>query len=295
MFSEILFKYRQHVEAIIKTSVSSFGPKGVLRDAIEYALRNGGKRLRPAIVLMVADALGERFDVSEAALAVEFFHTASLIADDLPCMDDDDERRNCPALHKAFDEATALLATYALIAAGYARIGSSAQNEEVLSLSLASAAHNAGILGLAGGQHLDLNPPLQLDERSVREAIAKKTGALFELSFVFGWLFGGGEPLRLSEVKKTAHHFGTIFQIIDDFVDFTEDAANKRKVNYPAVVGVERAKDVLAQEFVDLKQVLESLELRSAKISAMVQFLERQAQEAVASCLSDSCSAGSGA
>ncbi|NGX55736.1 MAG: Farnesyl diphosphate synthase [Chlamydiae bacterium] len=295
MFSEILFKYRQHVEASIKGSVSSFGPKGVLRDAIEYALRNGGKRLRPAIVLMVADALGKRLDVSDAALSVEFFHTSSLIADDLPCMDDDDERRNCPALHKAFDEATALLATYALIAEGYARIGRNAKNEEVLSLALANAAHNAGILGLTGGQHLDLNPPQQLDESTVREAIAKKTGALFELSFVFGWLFGGGEPLSLPEVKKAAHHFGTIFQIVDDFADFAEDAANKRKVNYPAIVGVERAKSVLAQEFVDLKQVLESLELRSSEITAMVQFLEREAQEVGASCLGGSSLAGSGA
>src|SRR3989344_7419672 len=114
--------YRKRVEEDLRHSIEKLGEKNGLRDACEYALTNGGKRLRPIFVLMIADAIGEGLDAMPAALGVEFFHTASLIADDLPCMDDDDTRRSRPSLHKAFGESVAILASYTLIAAGYGAI-----------------------------------------------------------------------------------------------------------------------------------------------------------------------------
>ena len=108
-------------EAALLKKIESMGEKSALLDACSYSLTNGGKRLRPLLVLMVAEAIGS-VDVMPSALSVEFFHTASLIADDLPCMDDDALRRGLPALHKAFGEAPALLASYTLIAAGYGGI-----------------------------------------------------------------------------------------------------------------------------------------------------------------------------
>ena len=138
--------------------------KNTLRDACEYALSNGGKRFRPALVLMIAESLGHQADAMEAALAVEFFHTASLIADDLPCMDDDEERRDHPALHVKYDEATALLVSYGLIAGGYGCLARCAQilkssnapfaqeADRICVMALENSTFNTGLLGATGGQ-----------------------------------------------------------------------------------------------------------------------------------------------
>jgi geranylgeranyl diphosphate synthase type II len=153
--------YRSEIEnKIEKDLLENFGPGSVLKEACIYSLLTGGKRFRPAIVLMVAKALNKGFDVLDAAIAVEYFHTASLIADDLPCMDNDDERRNKPSLHKAFNETTALLASYALISAGYRAIWQNGQKNDKdlnkLSVALEVASFNTGILGATGGQFLGL-------------------------------------------------------------------------------------------------------------------------------------------
>ncbi len=120
--SSHFFFHRDRIEQEIAKSIGSLGEKNKLRDACEYALTNGGKRFRPLIVILVAEALGNGLDVYESALSVEFFHTASLIADDLPCMDNDDERRDKPSLHKTYGETIALLASYALITAAFEKI-----------------------------------------------------------------------------------------------------------------------------------------------------------------------------
>lgn len=118
-----------------------------------------GKRLRPILVLMIADALGLGADVMPAALSVEFFHTASLIADDLPCMDNDDLRRERPSLHKVFGESVAILASYALIAEGYGAIARNGQNCPASAvICLEAVRRAAGIRGATHGQFLDLSP-----------------------------------------------------------------------------------------------------------------------------------------
>ena len=114
----LLKPYQQRFEVAVKKNLFLFGENGKMREACEYALLNGGRRIRPSIVFMVAEALKRQAEVSHAALGAEYIHTASLVADDLPCMDDDDERRSKPAVHKVFGEAVALLASYALISAG---------------------------------------------------------------------------------------------------------------------------------------------------------------------------------
>src|SRR5262245_60593822 len=93
------YAYRDKIEQEIAKSILVLGEKTKLRDACEYALKGGGKRFRPLLVMLIAEALGNNLNVLEAALSVEFFHTASLIVDDLPCMDNEEERRNQPTLH----------------------------------------------------------------------------------------------------------------------------------------------------------------------------------------------------
>lgn len=201
--SDLFLYYRNQIDALIKNRLSLFGEKSPLREACAYALLSGGKRWRPLIVLVVADAIGKQADVSFAAMAVECFHTASLIADDLPSMDDDDIRRERPSVHKQFGEGVALLASYALIAIGFECIAKNVetiksasailanQSDLLGTLALQNAAFNTGLRGAVGGQLLDLTPP-NLSLETLKEVIHKKTSSLFEISFVFGWLFGGG-------------------------------------------------------------------------------------------------------
>lgn len=276
-FFSLLIPYQNQIESDISQSIENdFGPPSSLRDACEYALKNGGKRFRPALVHLIAAALRKGNSVSQGALAVEFFHTASLIADDLPCMDDEKIRRSRPALHLAFGESTAILTTYALISAGYEKIRRNALDGSLLSSALESASHTTGILGATGGQFSDLFPP-SLDEDKLRTIIYQKTGTLFELSFVFGWIFGGGEHALLPTVKKAAGHFGMAFQIVDDFDDLEKDKAEGRTLNYPALVGEEKASQVLFEELDYLAREMKKLQLVSPELLAMSDFLKESA------------------
>lgn len=275
----ILSPYQNQIETLIKQKVSILGPKNALRDACEYALTNGGKRFRPALIFMIAKALGKKADVSEAALAVEFFHTASLVADDLPCMDDDDERREKPSVHKRYDEATALLVSYALIAAGYECIAKNASlgadKNQICLLALENATYNTGLLGATGGQYLDIFPP-NLTLSTLREVIHKKTVSLFEISFVFGWLFGGGDPSKLPLVKKAAAHFGYAFQFADDLGDVAQDAENGRKVNVAGVFGIEAAIKMFHEETQQFFETLKKLQFDVPELRAIADLLVKQ-------------------
>ncbi|MCH9608505.1 MAG: hypothetical protein S4CHLAM45_10830 [Chlamydiales bacterium] len=251
--------YHEQIEEKIVDMLPSFGPKSRLSDACAYALTNGGKRLRPSFVYQIADQIGKGIDVTDAALAVELFHTASLIADDLPCMDDDDMRRGRLSLHKAFDEATAILTTYALIAEGYERIrlASKGRDPEICQLALQLATANTGIHGATGGQYLDLHEP-----ENLLSVIEKKTGTLFEIAFAFGWLFGGGEVEKLETIKKAARNFGLAFQIQDDLLDVKQDDQEK---NYALLYGEKNARQTLDRTLTRLQELLNEVNLSLKK------------------------------
>lgn len=267
-------KFRAQVEIELRQFVEQMGEKNGLRDACEYALLNGGKRLRPILVLMVADALGLGRNVMPVALSVEFFHTASLIADDLPCMDDDDIRRSRPSLHKAFGENVALLASYALIAEGYGGIyrNSRIYEDADAILCLESATRCAGISGATNGQFLDLYPP-DASLETIRKIIFQKTVTLFEISFVFGWIFGGGESYRLPEIRQCAYHFGMAFQMADDLLDDTQDLIQESSINISAACGKEMANHLFEQEMESLASSLKNLGLWNPLFQEMVGWL----------------------
>ncbi len=281
--SSHFFYLQDKLEQEIAASIVTFGEKTKLRDACEYALLSGGKRLRPLIVLMTAEALDHGLNVSPVALAVEFLHTASLIADDLPCMDDDDQRRNKPALHKIYGENIALLSTYALICAGFERIHQNAElmkrgpayfaeyADRACTLALGHAAYCAGILGATGGQFLDLFPPQHTLE-SFKELIYKKTITLFEVSLCLGWIFGGGALDQFERVKKAAHHLGMAFQIADDLEDVNQD---DKGPNIAKFLGKERCIAVFQNEMNYFKQELEELHLATPSFEKMCDFLTK--------------------
>ncbi len=279
--TNILSKYQAAVERIIEENLSLFGSSNKLAEACHYALTNGGKRFRPALVLMVAKALGFGSDVSYAALSLELFHTASLVADDLPSMDDDDERRQKPSVHKVYGEATALLVTYALIAGGNECIARNAQvvnnstlafasrGHEIGILALGNAAHNSGVFGATGGQFLDIYPP-DLTEKTIREVMEMKTVSLFENAFMFGWLFGGGPVELVDQVKKTAYHFGMAFQIGDDLGDMQQDITNERQINMANLLGYEKALEMFHVELREFERSLKQLPLNSDELLQLI-------------------------
>jgi geranylgeranyl diphosphate synthase type II len=284
-FTEFLQPYIKSFEKRIELEVPNFGPKNPVRDACAYALLNGGKRFRPALVLMIADALGFDADVFQVALGIECFHTASLIADDLPCMDNDDERRSKPSVHRQFGEATALLATYALISAGYACLAKNAasikqsshpyasQSDTLCVLALENASHNTGLHGATGGQFLDLYSE-DISYQVFQDAIRMKTVTLFEISFVYGWLFGGGDPARLDLVKRCAGHFGMAFQIADDIDDQEQDLANSRSINSANLYGHDQAKKMFHEEISLFYRMLAQLQLDGGNLKSLGLVLE---------------------
>ena len=270
--SALLKPLKTSFETYLKRNILRLGDQSTLRDACEYALMNGGKRIRPLIVMMVSKALGHHLDVLEACLSVEYFHTASLIVDDLPCMDNDDYRRSRPALHKKYGEAVALLASYALISAGYEKIFQSVQvlskqkepfghrASEVCVIALDAATRCAGISGATGGQYKDLFSNVKTLEEAY-DVIYKKTITLFEIAFVFGWLFGGGDLEKVEEIRDTAYHFGMAFQIVDDLDDMNQD--KKDSLNIGHLIGKEKAKAKFNEEIDTFSLKMKKLEMLS--------------------------------
>lgn len=276
----LLNVYADRVNKGIQTHIGILGPESPIRDMCAYALSTGGKRLRPVIALMMADALGNQADVMMSALSIEYFHTASLVADDMPSMDDDDERRNLPSVHKKFGEAAALLVSYALIGAGYDMI---AQNAKLLldnqvsfsgsvdhrcRLALENASFNTGLNGATGGQFLDIQPP-DLSVETIKKVIHLKTSSLFEVAFVYGWLFGGGDLEKLPIVKKAAAHFGLAFQVADDLGDQEQDRINERAVNMANILGREKAIEMFHGEHDAFLQTINSLGVDTSGVVAL--------------------------
>ncbi|HEX2580293.1 MAG TPA: polyprenyl synthetase family protein [Rhabdochlamydiaceae bacterium] len=280
------YAHRDKIEQEIAKSILSLGEKTKLRDACEYALKSGGKRFRPLLVLLVADALGNNLNVIDAALSVEFFHTASLIVDDLPCMDNEEERRSQPTLHKIYGESIALLSSYALICAAFEKIHTNTMKMRDSSykdfadsagmIALETATRCAGISGATGGQFYDIFPP-NLTLETLRQVIYQKTVTLFEVSFVFGWLFGGGDSFRIEQIKKSAYHFGMAFQIADDLGDLAQDVKNQREINLAKHIGKERAYIVFEEELKHFKVTLMELGLDTPAFKKMCDMLEQLA------------------
>lgn len=244
-------------EELIKCLPNAGDGQAQVVRAMKYSLSNGGKRLRPILVLEFCKMCGGNVEDAMAyACAIEYIHTYSLIHDDLPCMDDDDMRRGNPSCHKMFGEATALLAGDALlthafeIAAG-ANLSAS-QNAKAVSL----IAQNAGVRGMIGGQVIDLKYESQ--DPSVADILTVhklKTGALISTACILGCIAANATDEQIASASKYAYCLGTAFQIKDDLLDIFgseeklgkpigSDAENE-KTTYVTLVGAEKSqKDV---------------------------------------------------
>ena len=279
-FNALLARAEAALDALVPAPPAGM-PAGPARiqDAMRYSLQAGGKRLRPVLALAAAELGGPRGieDALPAAAALECVHTYSLIHDDLPCMDDDDLRRGRPTCHRAFDEATALLAGDALLAQAFVILGERYADRPALAAALLrELAGAASGPRLVGGQMQDL-----LAERAAAGDGApataadlefihlNKTAAMLEASLVCGGLAGGLAAADLETLRRAGRHLGLAFQIVDDVLDATADTAalgktagkdaRAGKATYVSLHGLETARRLAAEETAHAVQALRAL------------------------------------
>jgi farnesyl diphosphate synthase len=259
----------------------------LLRSAMHYAVLNGGKRLRPFLVVESAALLGgNRQAALRVGAALECIHCYSLVHDDLPAMDDDDLRRGKPTVHIKFDEATAILAgdsllTYAfdIIAAPETDLPDRSKTELVLAIARA-----AGLGGMAGGQALDLAAEKQApDEAGIIRLQAMKTGALIRCACEAGAIIAGASAEDRQRLRRFGEKIGLAFQLADDILDLISDIktmgkatgkdAARGKGTLVALHGMEWAEKRLRQHVEDAEELLAPYGERAAVLIATAHFV----------------------
>lgn len=232
-----------------------------LREAMRYSLCAGGKRLRPVLLLECAKLCGASFEeVMPFAVAVEMIHTYSLIHDDLPAMDNDDLRRGKASSHKAFDEATAILAGDALLADAFCMMCKSKVPERRIVAAIERISLAAGSAGMAGGQMLDMlyTGKKEIEMTELASMQEMKTGALIQGSCLCGAILAGASRNMLEKIGAYGFALGKSFQIADDILDIVSDTATigkpagsdkaKAKITYPSLFGLANSR-VLAKKY----------------------------------------------
>ncbi|MDR0517975.1 MAG: polyprenyl synthetase family protein [Fibromonadaceae bacterium] len=254
-------------EALSKYIPDESSMPHTLHSAMRYATFAGGKRLRPGLAKAAYELFeGKQSEEIELAMcALEMLHTFSLIHDDLPCMDNDDFRRGKPTTHKAYDEATAVLAGDALCIFAFeliARTGNASVVEEL--------ARSLGTRGMIGGQIVDIESEGKaVDLATVDYIHYHKTAALIEASLVIGALLANVKKEELTHIREFGRGIGLVFQIVDDILDIessTEELGKdvgsdikNGKATYPAIMGVELSKQKAMEFYNESLECLEKL------------------------------------
>lgn len=230
-----------------------------LVEAMRYAAIGGGKRVRPLLVCSTAALFGVSRDAAlRAGAAIEAIHVYSLIHDDLPCMDNDDLRHGKPTLHKAYDEATAVLAGDALHALAFEILADDATSEDPFTRSelILTLGQASGMNGMAGGQMMDMvadEEGVVYDLRTITRLQQLKTGALLAAAVEMGAILGKVPPAGRTHLRAYARDIGLAFQIADDLLDVEGDAQlagkalrkddEQGKQTFVTLLGVERARE----------------------------------------------------
>ena len=270
MVKDVIQQLQQDVALHLTKLIEKRASDARLKEAMLYAVQSGGKRIRPLLTLAVgASGKSKNGAALDLACALEMIHTYSLIHDDLPGMDDDDLRRGRPTLHKAFDEATAILAGDALLTLAFevaanANLEADQLVEAVKILSTAS-----GMSGMISGQMKDIaSEEVTITLEQMKEIHREKTGELLLAAVRLGNLFVNDSKMKQAFVSY-ATHFGLAFQIQNDLQDvcWTSEQTGKEtgkdselsKNTYPSLLGVEGAKDALLNEIASCKSALEEV------------------------------------
>lgn len=256
----------------VETFLSGTLPEGTpsrLGNAMLYSLQAGGKRLRPVLCLTCAALCGgEEAAVLPFACAIEMIHTYSLIHDDLPAMDDDDMRRGRPSCHKAFDEATAILAGDGLLTEAFNLAGKTALAPERVLEAIRELATAAGPAGMVGGQMLDMEytGAANITFEQIRHMQSLKTGAMIRASCVCGAILAGASREQIRALGAYGRYLGSAFQVVDDILDITGDSVtlgkpagsdeNQGKNTCPSVIGLEKSRELAREDAAMAREAL---------------------------------------
>jgi geranylgeranyl diphosphate synthase type II len=258
-----------------------------LHEAMRYSCLAPGKRLRPALCIGACEAVGGSVEAAlDAGCAIEMVHCFSLIHDDLPAIDDDDLRRGIPTCHKRFGEAIAILAGDALFSLAFQvlsgrRVGADATLRSVQILTRAS-----GSDGLVGGEVVDvLSEGLPVEKERLEYIHSRKTGSLMAAACEIGALLGGGSEPDCAALKSFGEKVGLAFQITDDVLNETSDAASlgkavgtdreRAKATYTALYGIDRARSMAAKLAVEARNLIGG---RSVFLEELAEFSIRRMQ-----------------
>jgi len=250
-----------------------------LIESMNYSVEAGGKRFRPVLMVLMANAIGLDYEkVFDAGVAIEMIHTFSLIHDDLPCMDDDALRRGKPTNHVVYGEALALLAGDGLNNLAYEYIYRTIENNGI-SVEIAREFSTA-IIKMIEGQVLDMDEKVNSFEL-LKETHKNKTGALIEFSCIAPLLIKNESAEMIEKAREFAYHFGLSFQIKDDILDIeanietlgksTSDVDNN-KTTYVSLLGLEQAKAYLVSSIETCKGLLKEMKLDTDELMALCDY-----------------------
>jgi geranylgeranyl diphosphate synthase, type II len=283
-----LSEQREYIDLELERAIAVVHPKKLF-ESMKYSLLCGGKRLRPILCLAGCElAGGDRELAIATACAIEMLHTASLIHDDLPAMDDDDVRRGRPSNHKVFGEGVALLAGDALLT--YSLEFIITRTPRIPAERLLQVLHTLirliGVSGLVAGQIADLESEgaLDVDLQTVEFIHSRKTASLVEAAVVTGAQLAGAEEDMVSRLARYARNIGLAFQIIDDILDVTatQEALGKtpnkdqtaRKATYPRLLGLAESRRRASQLIAAAKLELAPFGDRADPLIAVANFIE---------------------
>ncbi len=288
--SNLTEQYCNQIETTLKHYLPQTGGlQDQLVQSMTYSLLDGGKRIRPILVLEFNRLCGGSQEAAMPfACAVEMVHTYSLIHDDLPCMDNDDMRRGKPSNHKVYGEDMALLAGDALQALAFEVMLS---EESIAKAGAQRAASAAGILGKAigadgmvGGQVIDLlSEGKQIPLETLRKMDEGKTGALISACVQMGCVLGGGSEKELQAAREYAGAIGLAFQIVDDILDIEGDTATlgkqvgsdvaNAKSTYVSILGMQQAKALVQQLTQTAVHALEAFQGDTQYLKELAEYL----------------------
>jgi len=237
-FADFLSEQQDSINCHLDSALAIAAGPGLegLLEAERYALQNGGKRIRPMLVYFAARAVNPDAPSAATALAasaVELVHSYSLVHDDLPAMDDDDLRRGKPSLHKAYDEATAILVGDSLQARAFELLATATELSPQQRVDMIEIlARAAGPAGMVGGQYIDIqatDSDMDLDELQTMHAL--KTGALIRASLALGGIAACATGTQLAALDTYGRDIGLAFQVVDDILDVEGDTATLGKTS----------------------------------------------------------------
>lgn len=278
LLPEFSREYRSLLEEEMRRRIQILQAPAIIKDAMQYSLEAGGKRIRPLLTFATIDAFKKDTLIGlDVAVAIEMIHTYSLIHDDLPSMDDDDLRRGKPTNHKVFGEAMAILAGDALLTYSFqiitetnsAKVTDTKKLEMIRELSKA-----AGAEGMVGGQVADIDAEgRSLELKELEYVHIHKTGKLLAFSVLAGAILSDADEKTKEYLSRFAHHLGIAFQIQDDILDLEGDQEiigkpvgsdeNKNKSTYPALLSIDGARKALQHHIEEAKRNLVASDLNT--------------------------------